>query len=301
MENRVLLSVGLPEQEHDSLRQVAADETHVELVGTESTDDAIETCQERAVSCVVTTHELPDGTGVELIERLRDLRPGLGCLLYAPTEQTPLTEQARLRDVEFVPRDSDRSSDRLAQLARVTLERHVHAPYPVPSTEPERQAALDRYEFDDDTLVGSLERLTKLATDHFEMPLSSVNVITGHGFEPVACYGTTPKVFRREETVCTYTIASEGSTVVEDLDDDALCTSMEVVQEYDLRFYAGARLLNGDGRALGTFCVFDRTPRTFSADDRELLELYATEAMAWIEQLGRSDAEAADVLTEEAR
>jgi len=40
----------------------------------------------------------------------------------------------------------------------------------------------------------------------------------------------------------------------------------------ELRFYAGALLLLPDQRPLGTCCIIDRQPRTFTADKQRALD-----------------------------
>ena len=42
--------------------------------------------------------------------------------------------------------------------------------------------------------------------------------------------------------------------------------------EFGLQFYAGVPLRTPDGYNLGTFCILDREPREFSAEDTRALE-----------------------------
>jgi GAF domain-containing protein len=45
-----------------------------------------------------------------------------------------------------------------------------------------------------------------------------------------------------------------------------------VAGEFGLQFYAGVPLRTPDGYNLGTFCILDREPREFGADDVRALE-----------------------------
>ena len=45
-----------------------------------------------------------------------------------------------------------------------------------------------------------------------------------------------------------------------------------VAGEFGLQFYAGVPLRTPDGYNLGTFCILDREPREFTAEDVRTLE-----------------------------
>ncbi|UPV99494.1 response regulator [Halorussus gelatinilyticus] len=75
------------EETLDRLRVTGDDPT---LVAAESLASAEESLRARSVDCVVTEHDLPDGTGLELASRVRDLRPSVGCVLYTAADREAL-------------------------------------------------------------------------------------------------------------------------------------------------------------------------------------------------------------------
>ena len=84
----------------------------------------------------------------------------------------------------------------------------------------------------------------------------------------------------RIEALCSTAIAQAHTAIYFDLED--LETSRAVpsealvaAQRNELRFYAGALLFLPDQRPLGTLCIIDRQSRTFTADERHILELLA--------------------------
>jgi GAF domain-containing protein len=52
-----------------------------------------------------------------------------------------------------------------------------------------------------------------------------------------------------------------------------------VAGEFGLRFYAGAPIITPDGFNIGTVCVVDKKPRSFSELEQELLVQFAQSAM----------------------
>ena len=83
----------------------------------------------------------------------------------------------------------------------------------------------------------------------------------------------------RADTLCSTAIEQARAVVYHDL---ALEHYPEIPSEAlraatvnHLRFYAGALLRLPDQRPLGTLCVIDREPRTFTPDEQRILELLA--------------------------
>jgi DNA-binding NarL/FixJ family response regulator len=282
MANEVLLSVGLTAEEDSALDEMTAEAGCAELVSVGGAEEALETLRSHSVACLVAASELVDGSGLELLRQSRSEWPEVGCLLRADAATMSQVAEEQPAGIEIVPADRTQTATRLAQLARVTIERRTQTPYPVPVEEPARLAALDRYRFDDESLVAELGRLTKLAAQHFDVPLSSVNLVRRETFEQLACHGVSPTTFGRDEVICAHTLFDEGTTVIENVAESCYA-SMQAVERYGIGWYAGTTLHTADGYPLGTFCVYDRTSRSFSTVDRRALELYAAETMAWIE------------------
>ena len=121
-----------------------------------------------------------------------------------------------------------------------------------------------------------VERITDLAADRLDVPLASVNVITEHDQEFLACHGADWTPTAREDSVCTYAIVEDDDvTVIEDLRDDPRFEHNEAIRDLGIRFYASATLATPDGLPLGTLCVYDDAPRTLDADERAALRTLA--------------------------
>lgn len=271
-------------------------------VETAGTRQAAEELLTRETDAIVTEYSLPDGTGFELIEAAREVCPDAGCILYTDTNPDSIdTDELRGAITEYVGKESVFGSQRLSELVRTTVERRTGSSYPVPQNETERLAALRSYDIDDPGLVASLDRITDLAATHFDVDSASINIITEHSQEFLACYGRSEdwETMEREDSICTFTILEDdGVMAVEDVREDPRFESRaETLVGLGIRSYMGANLVTSNGLTIGPLCVYDDDPRSFSAEDREYLTKLAETAMELIElqsQLTVATAEGGD-------
>ncbi|BFO56437.1 EAL domain-containing protein [Acidovorax sacchari] len=128
------------------------------------------------------------------------------------------------------------------------------------------------------------DQITRLASQIFDMPVSLVTFVDADrqwfksrlGF-PLAQTG-------RAWSFCTHVVETADVMVVEDTAlDPRFEANLLVTDEPHIRFYAGAPLLLDSGHVLGTLCVLDHRPRTFSAQQRDQLATLARMTMAQIE------------------
>ncbi|WP_168216175.1 GAF domain-containing protein [Halorussus halobius] len=266
----------------ERLRGQARDGT---FVAATSLADAKEVLQDRPVDCVVTAYDLPDGTGLDLAEHVRTVAPDAGCVLYTGTDRAAIdTDGAADVVTEFVPKGGPGAVEELCRVVEFTLGSRTQSAYPLPQNEADRLDALDAYELDSESLRSDVKRITDLAARYFDAPKASVNLIKEHSQEFLACHGADWTPTAREDSICTYTILDAGEiTVIGDVKADPRFADNESLDELGIRSYAGATLVTDGGLCIGTLCVYDEEPRTFSTDDREYLDTLAELAMSVIE------------------
>lgn len=130
----------------------------------------------------------------------------------------------------------------------------------------------------------SFDRLTSLASDVFETPISII-VLMGEDQQWFkSCVGMKNQELDRDPAFCNYTIYRESVFCVENaLEDERFQENEFVLNPPEIRAYLGAPLITNSGFAIGTFCVIDDEPRSFSEKQKEQIQTFADEAMAQIQ------------------
>ena len=250
-------------------------------VEADSAADARETLDASAsLDCLITEQTLPDGTGLELVQEVRERMPDVACILFTESSLDDI-DTAAFGDViaEYLPKDDPDAREELLELVTHNAAFSDQTAYPLPDHEDARLAALEQYATNPEALSESFDRLTEFATELFDLNAAAVGLVDAHEQRFLSCHGIALGPIDREDTVCTYAMLNEGVTVIDDVQSDPRFESNQGLVDAGIRFYASAPLVTPNGRTIGTFCVYDDEPRTFSDRNRELLQLLAEEAM----------------------
>jgi predicted PurR-regulated permease PerM len=132
------------------------------------------------------------------------------------------------------------------------------------------------------------DKLAARVAEAFEMPIALVSLIDkehqvwpGANGLPDDLNGA--RQSERETSIRGHVVAAGEVIVAEDVSKDSRFADDPFLIEKGIRFYAGAPLRTSSGFVLGSLCVIDTKPRTFSAKDRKLLQTIADELMAKVE------------------
>jgi signal transduction histidine kinase len=149
---------------------------------------------------------------------------------------------------------------------------------PIPNNEMERIISLSDYDLDYSTFQESFKDLAKLAAKVAGTDISLVNLIDSFTQWTITNHGLDIDQMPREESVCQYTITSDGHFEVPDLkSDDRFKDRFYVVDKPNLRYYFGVPLTTSEGHNLGALCVLDTDLKTLSPEKVELLKIIADE------------------------
>ncbi len=128
------------------------------------------------------------------------------------------------------------------------------------------------------------DEIVHLAAAVCGTPVSMVSLIDEDRQWFKALVGTGIRSTPRKVAFCDHTIRQPDLMLVEDarLDSRFAGTSL-VIGDACMRFYAGTRVTDPAGFAVGTLCVMDHVPRTLSLEQRETLRVLASQVTARIE------------------
>ncbi|MCC5862014.1 MAG: response regulator [Gammaproteobacteria bacterium] len=146
----------------------------------------------------------------------------------------------------------------------------------LPDNEVRRQQALERLRILDTGPEERFDRLTRLASAVFDMPIALVSLVDRERQWFKSSQGLDVRETPRNVSFCGHTILEERCLVVEDATvDPRFADNPLVTGAPDIRFYAGWPITAPGGGRIGTLCVIDRQARKFGARELALLEQLA--------------------------
>ena len=156
---------------------------------------------------------------------------------------------------------------------------------PVPTkNEAARVAALQKYAILDTEPEQAFDDLVLLASIICNTPIALISLVDEDRQWFKSRVGLSVSETPREIAFCATAIRQADVFVVPDtLNDERFRNNPLVVSEPNIRFYAGAPLINEEGHALGTICVIDRTPREFGLGPQAALKALSRVVLAQLE------------------
>ncbi|WP_217523002.1 ATP-binding protein [Vibrio metschnikovii] len=159
---------------------------------------------------------------------------------------------------------------------------------PLPEEESERQKTLDKTGLLNSGSEARFDRITRLAQQIFSVPIALISLVDRDRQWFKSRQGLDAQQTPREISFCGHAILNSEIFVIENaLVDQRFCDNPLVMGAPDIRFYAGAPLHSTKGYRIGTLCLIDSQPRSFSSKQRSMLkDLAATvEALIQAEEL----------------
>ncbi|WP_088285790.1 PP2C family protein-serine/threonine phosphatase [Kineosporia sp. A_224] len=123
----------------------------------------------------------------------------------------------------------------------------------------------------------AFDRYSRLASTLLGTPLSFVTVVDDTRSFWKSCIGVesddpADRQNTVQESFCQYVVASGKPLVVDDAATDPRTRDNPSVRSMGVAAWAGWPVWSPDGEVLGTFCVVDTTPRTWTERDEQVLE-----------------------------
>ena len=153
--------------------------------------------------------------------------------------------------------------------------------------DPSRLAELDATGLMDSGPEESFDRITRLAAEFLEAPLSLVNLVddrrqfTKSRQAPADWNG--PREIPLADSFTKWSVASGEPYLVRDAREDERVSASEMHTDAGVRSYLGVPLTVAGGHALGTLCVADFVPRAWTGRDLRVLSDLAASVVTEIQ------------------
>jgi hypothetical protein len=152
---------------------------------------------------------------------------------------------------------------------------------------PERLKALQHAAILDTPREESFDRLASLAARVLNAPVALVSAIDRDRQFFKSCLGLPePWASRRESPLthsfCQHVVAAREPLVVSDARQEPILRNNLAIRDFGVIAYLGVPLITREGHALGTLCVIDHKPRTWTSDQVDLLKDLATSVVTEI-------------------
>lgn len=154
----------------------------------------------------------------------------------------------------------------------------------LPENESQRLEVLNQYQILDTPPEDFFDELAQLATNLFETPIALISLVDAEREWFKSKIGLTTPEISRSISFGSYTILqSQILTISDTLQDERFAKNPLVISNHYFRFYAGVPLINSSGFALGSLCVIDLIPRSFTVKEQVALQQLGRQVMRYLE------------------
>lgn len=138
--------------------------------------------------------------------------------------------------------------------------------------EEKRLEALESLYILDTTAEERFDRFTRLAKKIFDTPIALVSLIDEKRQWFKSCFGISVSETSKDISFCGHTILDDEIFIINDtFEDERFRDNPLVLEDPNIRFYAGVPLFYSKDIKLGTLCIIDTKPRSFTKEDLEPL------------------------------
>ncbi len=161
----------------------------------------------------------------------------------------------------------------------------------IPANEPERLQALEDYNILDTLPEELFDDITQIASHICNVPIALVSLVDQDRQWFKSHHGLDATETPRESAFCAHAInaPTEILEVQDSEKDERFHDNPLVTGSPNVKFYAGAPLINPDGHALGTLCVIDNKANSLSEDQKAALKALSRQVVAQLELKKKND------------
>ncbi|MCD8740578.1 PAS domain S-box protein [Mucilaginibacter roseus] len=151
----------------------------------------------------------------------------------------------------------------------------------LPDNEEERLSALASYQILDTLPEKEFDAITRLASYICNAPIALITLLDEQRQWFKSKVGIDGTETLRSEAFCSHTIMRDDILEINDATtDDRFKDNIYVTGVPNVKFYAGAPLIDPNGYRLGALCVIDSVPHQLTDEQKEALKTLADEVMS---------------------
>ena len=148
---------------------------------------------------------------------------------------------------------------------------------PIPANEEQRLDALRSLNVLDSPPEERFDRITRVATYIFKVPISTVTLVDSDREWFKSCQGLPAKEGERAISFCGHAMLAPDIFIIPDAKaDPRFSDNPMVVGSPFIRFYAGVPLSSAEGFRIGTFCIKDHVARELKNEEIKVLKALAS-------------------------
>ena len=251
-------------------------------------DEARKLISKDRPSLAILEHDMPRIDGLETCRAIRqggDLANQLPVVVVAAREDAATGTAAGVTEWLIKPFTSSYARTKIRAWVLRTACQWIRAT--IPQDEERRMASLRQLRVLDTEPEERFDRITRLATALFQVPIALVSLVDENRQWFKSCLGLNMKETSRDAAFCAHVVFGREPIIVPDTFQDArFADNPLVINEPRIRFYAGCPLILDDGSCIGTLCLIDTRPRTLERQDlaqlRDLADLAVRELCTMI-------------------
>ncbi|WNM60920.1 MBL fold metallo-hydrolase [Candidatus Nitrospira neomarina] len=269
-----LIFLGATDAQTAEVIKGAAEAEDVRLISATRTQNAIQTIEAEPPSLVIVDEQSVGGDALAVCRRVKALgtrvTPQAPIVVVADRENTASALADFATDWMLRPFSQPYARTRIRAWILRTTCRWIRAQWP--ENEEARLAALVKLKILDTEPEERFDRIARIASEAFNVPIALVSLIDRDRQWFKACIGLNVKETPRDMAFCAHAILENRVLIVPDTFlDTRFADNPLVTGEPRIRFYAGCPLRLPDGYLIGTLCLIDSRPRHLDGGKINLL------------------------------
>lgn len=271
-EYRIFLGATDPHTAEVIMEAASAEE--VRLTSANDIQSLLQTMETDWPSLIILDEQVVEDDGLAISRRVKELGSRgnfqAPIVIIADRENTASTLAECATDWLLRPFSQQYARTRIRAWILRTTCRWIRAP--LPENEEARLAALHELKVLDTEPEERFDRITRIASGSFDVPIALVSLIDRDRQWFKSCIGINVRETPRDMAICAHAILEGQVLIVPDTFlDPRFADNPLVTGEPRIRFYAGCPLRLPDGHYIGTLCLIDSRPRQLEDKKKRLL------------------------------